>query len=125
MQCLHYCLHTTGMQYKSKAAHLARSAYPAAPWSLRTPSLDEEVRLQVEVEARGAQQHSLHVVRAEPEVSQFLAGREQLAQQVLVRVRVGVRIRVRVRVRVRVGVGVRVRVRVSRSKTRSKSASAA
>eukprot|EP00964_Phaeocystis_antarctica_P101955 scaffold67399_cov60-Phaeocystis_antarctica.AAC.1 len=55
--------------YKSKAAHLARSAYPAAPWSLRTPSLDEEVRLQVEVEARGAQQHSLHVVRAEPEVA--------------------------------------------------------
>ena len=35
--------------------------------------LDEEVRLQVEVEARGAQQHALHVVRAQPE-GRVLAG---------------------------------------------------
>ena len=65
------------MRSKPRDSELVSNLIHYISQQLYTPTrktlLDEEVRLQVEVEARGAQQHALHVVRAQPE-GRVLAG---------------------------------------------------
>lgn len=58
-----------------KYLHLTSAALASAAGMLH--SLDEQIRLEVAVEARGSQQEALHVLHVESEMSMLL-GREQL-----------------------------------------------